>query len=110
MFSEYERSFPGIGQEIIGWIKGEQAHRHQLEAEAMRGNERRMDRGQRSGLVVATMGIAASAAVGLFGNPWVAGVIAVVTVGGPPAALALAKMLGRQRAPPPGPSDPPHEA
>ena len=45
---------------------------------------------------IALSGIAAATVLGVWGNPIVASVVAIVAVGGPAAALVLARKVGRR--------------
>jgi hypothetical protein len=56
--------------------------------------DNRFDRGQWIAASVALGGLALASIVGIIGNPWVAGVIAIVAVGGPTAAVAMAVNSG----------------
>lgn len=58
-----------------------------------------MDRAQRNFMLVAVLGLFLSAAVGVWGSPWVAAVIAIVSVGGLSDATILSRTLSRS---PPG--------
>jgi hypothetical protein len=50
-----------------------------------------MDRGQHMAGAVAICGLLLSATVGIFGSAWASGIIAIVSIGGPTAAVWLAR-------------------
>ena len=57
------------------------------------------DRSQRNALIVALGGLGLAAIVGIFGNMWAAIAIAVVSIGGPTAAIWLARNVRKPAAP-----------
>jgi uncharacterized membrane protein len=91
LLSEYDRAFPGLVQKIIEWTEEQRKHRHKLEDKVTTGSEKRMDRGQIIAGVVAVWGLTLAAICAIFGNPYAAGVIAIVAIGGPTAAIFLAR-------------------
>lgn len=93
MFKQYEDSFPGTVEQIIKLTVQQGRHRQELERLKTQGEERRLNRGQFIAASVALLGIAIAGFVGLYGNLWVAGVIAIVGVGGPTAAVWLARVV-----------------
>jgi hypothetical protein len=90
MLAEYRDVIPDLPERIVYWTETQAEHRRSLERARADGAEARMNRGQWGALIVAMVGIAASAIVGMFGNPFVASILAVVSVGGPTAAVVLA--------------------
>jgi uncharacterized membrane protein len=101
LLNEYDQVYPGLTAKIVAWTDEQRHHRMELERLVTTGSESRMNRGQVIAGAVALCGLCLAALVGTYGNPWVAGVIAVVSVGGPTAAVYLArgemapKMAGR---------------
>ena len=94
MLAEYNRAVPGAGDEIFRSWRQQQQHRHGIEEQRTSRDEARMDRSQRNTLIIALIGLALATVTALLdGNPWVAGVIAVVSVGGPNAATILSRLL-----------------
>jgi uncharacterized membrane protein len=100
ILEEYEKSFPGLGTKIISWTEEQRRHRQGLERQRTEGAERRMDRGQMIAAGVAIWGLTLAAAVGIFGSSYVGIALAVVSIGGPTAAIWLAKGMN-QKAPTP---------
>jgi uncharacterized membrane protein len=82
LLKQYEDSFPGTVEQIIKLTVQQGRHRQELERLKTQGEERRLNRGQLIAASVALLGIAIVGFVGLYGNPWVAGVIAIVGVSG----------------------------
>ena len=82
LLKQYEDSFPGTVEQLIKLTVQQGRHRQELERLKTQGEERRLNRGQLIAASVALLGIAIAGFVGLYGNPWVAGVIAIVGVGG----------------------------
>jgi uncharacterized membrane protein len=105
---EYGNIRPELIDKLIQWTEDQAKHRRDLERLRTKGAERRLNRGQNIGAVVAIGGLCLAALVGIFGNMWAAIVIAIVAVGGPTAAIVLAQHARKQVAPPtPAPSPPP---
>ena len=100
---EYQNIHPQLVDKFIEWTELQANHRRQLEDLRTRGSERRLDRSQLVGAVVAMGGLILAALVGTYGNMWAAIAIAVVSVGGPTAAIWLAHAF---RQPPKSPSAP----
>jgi uncharacterized membrane protein len=103
VLAEYNDAYPGLVEKIIHWTEQQRQHRMSLEQTRTQRTEARLDRGQWIAGSVALGGLLLASVVGIFGNPWVAGVIAIVAVGGPTAAVAIA----RQSTPQSKPSNPP---
>ena len=97
MLAQYEKVRPGIVDKIIDWNDRQMLHRHTLEKESSNRSEDRMDRGQWLAGGAMIFGLIIAGLVGVYGNGWVASVIAIVAVGGPTAAVALTRHLGRGR-------------
>ena len=114
ILAEYEREFPGLGHKIIDWTEQQRNHRQSLERQRTEGSETRMNRGQLIAGGVAVWGVSLAALVGIFGNAWAAGVIAIVSIGGPTAAIWLARTMNGKTPSPPTtvpakmPPSPPH--
>ncbi|WP_423868964.1 DUF2335 domain-containing protein [Bradyrhizobium sp.] len=106
ILAQYEREFPGLADRLVNWTEQQRSHRQSLERQRTDGSERRMDRSQLIAGTVAVWGITLSALVGIFGSPWAAGVIAVVAIGGPTAAIWLAKTMNGGGKPPSTPTKP----
>lgn len=93
---KYEDALPGLGNRIVQWAERQLEHRVKTEVIMVTGAERRMRWSQINSLVMALAGLALAAYLGQNGgNPWVAATIAIVAVGGPGAATALSRTLGR---------------
>jgi uncharacterized membrane protein len=87
----YEDRFPGIVDRFIRWTEEQRKHRFQLEIARAKRDDNRLDRAQIIAAVVAICGLFASAIVGILGNPVVASILAIVSIGGPTAAVWLAR-------------------
>jgi uncharacterized membrane protein len=90
LLAEYNKAMPGLGDKIVGWTEQQRDHRQSMERERLRGSQNRQNRGQLIAALVAFWGLTLSAVVGIWGSPWVGGILAVVSVGGPVAAIVLA--------------------
>ena len=105
ILEQYKNVDPRLVDKLVEWTDAQSAHRRTLEDRSASRSEDRFDRGQWIAAAVALGGLFLSAAVGIFGNPWVAGIIALVCIGGPTAAIIFAQHMGvqqhRQIAPPP---------
>jgi uncharacterized membrane protein len=99
ILAEYNDTIPGLGDKIVSWTEEQRKHRQGLEKLRTDGAERRMDRGQIFAGVIAVWGLTMAAAVGIFGSLYVGIALAVVSIGGPTAAIWLAKGMN-QKAPP----------
>jgi Flp pilus assembly protein TadB len=90
---------------MIGWTEQQRTHRQSLEQKRTDRSENRMDRGQIFTFVAACLCVTGAIMVGLFGNPYVASVLAIVGIGGPAAATLMAGnnpfSLRRPSTPPP---------
>jgi uncharacterized membrane protein len=100
ILSEYEKAFPGLTNKIIGWTEEQRTHRQALERQRTDGAERRMDRGQYIAAGVALWGLTMAALAGVWSAP-VGIVIAIVAIGGPTAAIWLARNGGQPKLPNP---------
>jgi uncharacterized membrane protein len=99
ILTEYEQAFPGLGTKIVSWTEEQRKHRQSLEKQRTDGAERRMNRGQLIAAFVAIWGITLAAVVGIFGSLYVGIALAVVSIGGPTAAIWIAKGMNH-KAPP----------
>jgi|GEM_PF-1371222 uncharacterized membrane protein len=86
----WERIYPGITQKLIEQTERQTAHRHRLEEMRAVGAEKRANRGQLIMAAIAVIGLSLSAYVGVNGNWIVGSVLAIVSIGGPTAATAIA--------------------
>lgn len=107
ILKEYQSIKPEIVDKLIEWTETQAAHRRDLERTRTERSENRFDRGQKIAAAVALGGLILAAAEGVFGNPWVAAVIAIVAIGGPTAAIIMARNMRAQQTPkPPTPPAP----
>lgn len=97
----YEMVEAGTANRVIAMAEREQVHRHEQETRALEANVDLARRGQVAGTLIGITGFAAAVILGVFGQPWAAGVVAALDVGGIIAALAL----GRRRAARPAPTE-----
>lgn len=93
LLEHYNRTIPGLGNRLIDNWDSQICHRQSLEAQMTEKAQARMDRSQRNALIVAVSGMILSAFVGIWGHWFAAAVLAVVSVGGPSAAMLLARHL-----------------
>lgn len=96
ILNEYKSVDPTLVPKLIDWTEQQSKHRRDIEALRANRSEARLDRGQWIGAAVALGGLALATFVGIFGNPWVASIIAIVAVGGPTAAIYLARNIRNQ--------------
>jgi hypothetical protein len=89
--ARYHSASPDIPGAITGWIDAQITHRMARERAAALAREARLARGQHYSAAITVIGLLCATAVGLFGNPVVASIIAVAAVGGPTTAAALAR-------------------
>ena len=94
----YKKVDPNLPQKILDWTDQQRGHRQYLERLRTEGSEARMNRGQYIAAGIAVSGLVLAAILGMFGNPYVAGLMAVVSVGGPTAAVWLARGWGKSGA------------
>jgi uncharacterized membrane protein len=106
ILKEYENIRPELVNKLVEWTEQQAGHRRSLEVVKVQRTENRYDRGQTIAASVAIGGLIISGIVGIFGNPWVAAVIAIVSVGGPTAAIWLARNIRSQSAQPQKPVQP----
>lgn len=95
---EYEAVVPGAAREIMDAWHEQRRHRLAMERENERADRARQNRGQFLAFGIAALGLVCAAAVGIFGDLWLATIIGIVAIGGPTAATYLARSV---RPPPP---------
>jgi uncharacterized membrane protein len=88
---DYEKALPGLNAKLVEWTERQSQHRQSLERETTHGSERRMNLSQIFTATIALVALVLSAYEGQYGNPYVASVIAIVGIGGPAAAVYLAR-------------------
>jgi uncharacterized membrane protein len=98
-FRGYESAAPGTASYLMRAADQQRRHRFEIEAALVRGSELRRNRGQLLSAGLAALGLSGCIALGLYGNSWIAGLLAVVAVGGPLAAQTMAGMIARHDAP-----------
>jgi uncharacterized membrane protein len=96
ILAEYEKAFPGLVEKIITWTEEQRKHRQSLERQQTDGSERRMDRGQLIAGGVAMWGLLMAVIAGAWSAP-VGVAIAIVAIGGPTAAIWLARNTGASK-------------
>ena len=94
ILAEYEAVFPGVTSVLIEWTAAQADHRRGLEAKRVSGEEERMNRGQYIAAGIAFLALTFAGLAALFGNPWASAVLSIVGVGGPTAAIILARNMG----------------
>src|ERR1700730_5856526 len=105
ILKEYGNIRPELIDKLIEWTEQQSAHRRNLETLRTEGSERRMYRAQYIGAAVALGGLSLAAYVAHY-SAAAAIAIALVSVGGPTAAIWLAHNMRRQ-SPPIPPTPPP---
>lgn len=88
-----ERVSPGAANRIIRMAEIEQGHRHAIA-------ERRLaitERGQRFGLTIGLAGLAVALVLGLWGAPWVAGIIGTIDLVGLVGIFVAGRLLRQSR-------------
>jgi uncharacterized membrane protein len=93
ILNEYKKVDPALVQKLVDWTEQQSKHRRDIENLKANSSEARLDRGQLIGAAVALGGLTLATVVGVWGNPWVAGLMAIVAVGGPTAAIYLARNM-----------------
>jgi hypothetical protein len=99
LLERYGEMAPDMPRVIVGWIDAHISHRLEQERLMARAREARRSRGQYLSAAIALTGLLCAAAVGVFGNPVVASIIAIASIGGPTTAVALARVAPLGRAP-----------
>ncbi len=94
-FRGYEAAQPGTAHCLMKAADEQRHHRFQIESQIVSRSERRRDIGQIISGALAMTGLIGAIALGLHGSPWVAGLLAIVAVGGPFAAQTMAGMMAR---------------
>lgn len=94
-FRDYEAAAPGAAQYIMKAADEQRHHRFAIEDLLVKSSERRRTMGQLLSAALSLTGLVGAVVLGLFGNGWVAGILAVVAVGGPLAAQTLAGRLAK---------------
>lgn len=99
ILAEYGEVVPGLPEKFVKWTEEESLHRRSLELAAFDEVRTLRKRGQLIGVGVAVVGIISSAIVAVSANSaagtTAAGIIAIVSVGGPFAARLLAARFGK---------------
>jgi hypothetical protein len=93
LLTRYRNTVPDLPNVIVGWIDAQISHRLEQERVAALASESRRTRGQFLSATIATSGLLCAAVVGVFGNPIVASIIAIASIGGPTTAVALARLM-----------------
>ena len=93
---EYEQIAHGLPGRIADQFIAQGGHRRELEKKEADSGARRRDKGQTRAFWLALSGMAATTVLGVWGNPVLAGVVVIASVGGPAAAFVLARTVGRQ--------------
>jgi hypothetical protein len=105
MLHAYDEYKPGMGTEVVEWLKDQTRHRQGLERNRTDGSERRLNQSQIFAFVIGMAGLVI-AAIASYWSTFVAAVIAIVAVGGPSAASIMARLIdprgGRPPTQPPG--------
>jgi hypothetical protein len=98
MLKAYDDYKPGMGTELLDYVKGQTHHRQEREAQQTGGSEIRLNAALSNAFKIAIFGVIAAGVIAIF-NTWVAVVVALVTVGGPSGATIAARVLDRIPAP-----------
>jgi uncharacterized membrane protein len=99
LLQQWEPLYPGITAKFVKWTEEQAAHRRSLEKQEFVRSQRRQDRAQFITAGAMYLGLVLSAIVGIFGHPFASAVLAIVSIGGPTAATALAHRVPQQSSP-----------
>jgi hypothetical protein len=97
ILQEYKNVSPELVGKLVEWTETQAKHRRDLETLSANRSENRLDRGQWIAGAVALGGLSLAAVVGIIGNPYVAAIIAIFAIGGPTAAILLARNVRGQQ-------------
>lgn len=89
----YEAVVPGLARQIVEQANTQSAHRQDLERTVVSGAERRADRGQNYGLIIALAFLVATVILGIAGQPWLAGVLGTIDL----VALVAVFVIGKDK-------------
>lgn len=92
MLKAYDEYRPGMGMEVVEWIKDQTRHRQALERQKTDGSEGRLGKAQSNSFILAIIGIIAAGVIA-FWSAWVAIVVAAVCVSGPSTATVVARLV-----------------
>lgn len=109
----YEEIVPGSAAEVFQQVRVQSDHRRELESAVVHGGERRADRGQILGFIIAMAFFAGSVALGFAGKEILAGVLGTVDLVALVALFVLGRDSQQREASRPDPAPPvparPHE-
>lgn len=88
---------PELRSKLVEVLAQQTKHRIDTERLIIDLGVEQQKRAQIYTFTVSTLAIICASILGYFGSPWVAGVIAIVGVGGPSAALAVAERIAKPR-------------
>jgi len=101
ILEEYEKVVPGLSGKLVEWTEFESSHRREMEKATFDELRRLRSRGQLFGFLISAFGLLVAAFLGYLAATnsssvagWLGGLIAVVSVGGPFAARAIANRFG----------------
>jgi uncharacterized membrane protein len=89
----YAAVHPDAIEKIMAWASAHTTHRHAPKRQTLERWTKFQARAQLLTAAVATVGLLSAGAVGIWGSPVAACIIAVAAVGGPATARALAHVL-----------------
>jgi len=88
----WEEVCPGITQKLVEWSDRQVTHRHNLEKQRAERSENRADRGQLIAAGVAILSLILATVLGLYDKTTASAFVALLGIGGPAAAIALASI------------------
>ena len=94
MLGEYDAYKPGMGAEVVEWIKSQTRHRQSLEIQTTGGSENRLNKSQTQAFGIALLGMIAAAIISNW-SVTTAIAVAVLAIGGPSGASVVARLLDR---------------
>lgn len=97
LLHQWEPLYPGITRKFVEWAEKQSAHRQTIERQRADRSEDRQDRSQAITERAMYLGLILAAVVGIWGSWIVGSVLAIVSIGGPTAATALARYTPRQK-------------
>lgn len=93
MLAKYEEIHPGFTNRMLDMVDRQSEHRRAIEAQLVNGSERRKNLGQMMAGIVAIGGLSLAGYLALTGLVAVPIVIALVSIGGPTAAIAISRKI-----------------
>ncbi|MBS4095271.1 MAG: hypothetical protein KGZ83_00360, partial [Sulfuricella sp.] len=91
---------PELKLKLVEVLAQQTKHRIDTEKQLIALGVEQQKRAQIYTFTVSTLSLICATCLGYWGSPWLAGIIAIVGVGGPSAALAVAERMAKPRSGP----------